>query len=159
MDVAPREELVTLRRAAFLLGRAVFGGYFVYNGINHLQNRAAMTAYASSKGVQAADMAVPATGAMLLFGGASVIAGAKPRLGIASLLGFLAAITPKMHRFWDVADPQQRAAEQVQFLKNLALAGACLMMLEIPEPWNVDTREFEFDLEVEPTDAPPLLAA
>ena len=30
-----------------LVGRLLFGGLFLYNGINHFQNRAAMTGYAA----------------------------------------------------------------------------------------------------------------
>jgi len=26
-------------KAPFLIGRMIFGGYFLYNGINHLKNR------------------------------------------------------------------------------------------------------------------------
>ena len=38
-------------RAVFLLGRAIFGGFFVYNGINHFLNEQGMRQYAASKGV------------------------------------------------------------------------------------------------------------
>ena len=34
-----------------------------------------------------------------------------------------------MHGPWGVEDPQQRMMEQTQFLKDLALAGAALMVL------------------------------
>jgi putative oxidoreductase len=38
-------------KAPFLIGRLLFGGYFLYNGINHLRNREQMAPYAESKGV------------------------------------------------------------------------------------------------------------
>ena len=37
-----------------LAGRLIFGGYFLYNGINHIRNRDALVEYAQSKGVRAA---------------------------------------------------------------------------------------------------------
>ena len=63
----------------FLLGRLAFGGFFLYNGINHLRNRKALAQYAGAKNIPAADIAVPATGALLLFGAASLLLGIKPR--------------------------------------------------------------------------------
>jgi len=35
-------------KTALLFGRAIFGGFFLYNGINHFKNREMMAAYASS---------------------------------------------------------------------------------------------------------------
>ena len=45
-------------RSLFVLGRAIFGGYFLYNGINHFINESMMSQYAASKGVAAPDAAV-----------------------------------------------------------------------------------------------------
>src|SRR5438093_3605051 len=128
-------------RALFLLGRALFGGFFVFNGINHFRNQEGMSQYAEANGVPAADTAVPATGAMLLTGGLSVLLGVKPRQGLAALIGFLVPVTLQMHRFWEVEDPQQRMNEMVHFSKNLALIGAALMMLKLEQPWEASLDE------------------
>lgn len=128
-------------RALFLLGRAIFGGFFVFNGINHFRNQEGMSQYAEAKGVPAADAAIPATGAMLLAGGLSVMLGVKPRQGLAALIGFLVPVTLQMHRFWEVEDPQQRVNEMVHFSKNLALIGAALMMLKLEQPWEASLDE------------------
>ena len=130
-------------RALFLAGRAIFGGFFAYSGLNHFQQKKSMTQYAESKGVpaRAAEAAIPATGAMLLAGGLSVLAGAKPRQGLATIVGFLIPVTLQMHRFWEVEDPQQRQQEMINFSKNLALVGAALMMLQIREPWPISIDE------------------
>jgi putative oxidoreductase len=124
-------------RALFMLGRVVFGGFFAYNGINHLQNQQMMSQYAESKGVPAAETAVPASGALLLAGGLSIIAGLKPKQGLAAIVGFLIPVTLQMHRFWEVSEPQTRMNEMINFSKNMALVGAALMMLQIPEPWPI----------------------
>ncbi len=42
-------------KAPFLIGRLMFGGYFLYAGINHLKNRQQMAPYAESKGVPAPE--------------------------------------------------------------------------------------------------------
>jgi len=126
-----------MRRALYVLGRTMFGGYFVYNAINHFKNEAQMSGYAASKGVKAPDIAVLVSGAMLAIGGGSVLLGVKPRLGLLTLIGFLIPTSLQMHGFWEVDDPQQQMAEMVNFTKNMALVGAALTMLEIPQPWPI----------------------
>lgn len=135
-------------RPLFVLGRLIFGGFFVYNGINHLMNRDGMSQYAAAKGVPSAETAVPATGAMLLAGGLSIMAGAKPRQGLAAILGFLIPVTLQMHRFWEVEDPQQRMSEMVNFSKNVALIGAAMMMLQLDHPWpaSIDSARAEEEM-------------
>jgi uncharacterized membrane protein YphA (DoxX/SURF4 family) len=130
-------------RALFLAGRAIFGGFFAYNGIHLFQHRQSMTQYAESKGLpaSAAEAAIPAAATMLLGGGLGILAGAKPKQGLAAIVGFLIPVTLQMHRFWEVEDPQQRQQEMINFTKNMALVGAALMMLQIPEPWPISIDE------------------
>lgn len=122
-------------RGVFVLGRLIFGGYFVYNGINHFMNEPQMRAYAASKGVRSPDAAVRGSGALLLAGGASVIAGVQPRQGLAAIIAFLVPVSLQMHRFWEIDDPAVRMAETVNFTKNMALVGAALALMQIPQPW------------------------
>jgi putative oxidoreductase len=119
----------------FLLGRIVFGGFWVYNGISHLTQHRAMARYAASQGVPAPVLAVLATGLLLLAGGGLVILGAWPRVGLVLLIVFLLGVTPRMHAYWKVQDPAARMAEMVNFTKNMALLGACVMLLMLAEPW------------------------
>src|SRR4051812_18056540 len=88
-------------RALFMLGRTIFGGFFLYNGINHFQHLDQMAPYAAAKGVPAPDRAVQTSGALLLAGGLGVLTGLKPRLGLAAIIGFLVPVSLQMHRFWD----------------------------------------------------------
>jgi uncharacterized membrane protein YphA (DoxX/SURF4 family) len=125
-----------LERAAQIAGRAMFGGYFLYNGINHFRNRQAMAGYARSKGVAAADAAVIATGAMMVAGGLSIIAGRQPKWGAGLIASFLLGVSPQMHAFWKEQDPQARMPELINFTKNMALVGASLMAAAHPEPWS-----------------------
>jgi uncharacterized membrane protein YphA (DoxX/SURF4 family) len=123
--------------AVFLIGRIVFGGFFLVNGINHLTMLSMMAAYSEAKGVPAAGPAVVVTGLLLIFGGLSVLLGFRPRLGLAALIVFLVGVTPLMHGFWQVADAQARLHETTQFMKNAALLGAALALLRLPIPWPV----------------------
>jgi putative oxidoreductase len=119
----------------FLIGRAILGGYFVYNGINHIKNREGMAAYAGAKGVPMPEVAVPGSGVLMILGGASIILGVQPKLGIAAILTFLTSVSPVMHPFWEESDPNKRMAEMINFTKNAALAGATLALVGIEEPW------------------------
>jgi putative oxidoreductase len=122
-------------KALFIAGRVLFGGFFAFSGLNHFLQLGFMAGYAQMKGVPAPAFAVALTGALLLAGGLSMLFGAWPRLGIALIVVFLFPTTVIMHDFWSVPDPMQQMVEMTSFMKNMALAGAALMMLAIPEPW------------------------
>jgi putative oxidoreductase len=121
----------------FLIGRIVFGGFFIYNGINHLIRRRMLASYVGAKHVPVPDAAVALTGAILLIGGTSVLLGIKPKIGAAAILTFLAGASPVMHDFWRTADPAQRQSDSNQFAKNMALLGATLTLMGVEEPWPV----------------------
>jgi putative oxidoreductase len=137
-------------RAVFVLGRTIFGGFFAYNGINHFKQQEMMSQYAAQKGVPAPELAIPVSGALLLAGGLSVMAGVRPRQGLAAIIAFLIPVSLQMHRFWDVEDPQQRMQETVHFMKNMALVGAALTMMEIRTPWaaSIDSARREEEMYV-----------
>jgi len=120
---------------AFLAGRTIFGGYFLYNGINHFLNHRMLADYARSKGVAAPGAAVAASGVLIFAGGLSLVAGTWPKLGSALISAFLLGVSPQMHAFWREQDPQQRMNEMVNFTKNMALVGASLFAAAHPEPW------------------------
>ncbi|HTS05231.1 MAG TPA: DoxX family protein [Candidatus Eisenbacteria bacterium] len=122
-------------KTPFLIGRLLFGGFFLYNGIHHLRNRHQMGPYAEAKGVPKGDVAVALTGIPLVIGGASMLLGVKPKLGAAAILGFLAGVSPIMHDFWRQEDPAQRQNEMINFMKNAALAGGALALMGVEEPW------------------------
>jgi putative oxidoreductase len=119
----------------FMLGRAIFGGFFLYSGIHHLTASKSLTEYAKFKGVPMPELAVKGSGLALIVGGTSILLGVKPKLGTAAVLGFLASVTPLIHDFWNVNDPQKKQIEMVNFTKNLALLGGTLALMGVEEPW------------------------
>lgn len=116
-------------RVIYGLGRAILGGFFAYNGINHFQNTEALAGYAASKQVSDPERSVKIAGGVLLASGVSMFFGYKPRLGALGALGFLAAVSPIMHDYWNVEDPQQKQNDLIQFSKNVALIGAALAVI------------------------------
>ena len=120
-------------KGLFLAGRLILGGFFLYNGINHFKQRQGMAQYAGSKNLPNPELAVLASGAMLAAGGTSLILGLKPKLGILSLVGFLAASSPLFHDFWNEQDPQAKQNQLIHFSKNIAILGAALALLGVEE--------------------------
>jgi uncharacterized membrane protein YphA (DoxX/SURF4 family) len=121
----------------FLVGRILLGGFFINSGINHFRRISMMSGYAQMKGVPMPKASVAFTGALLLVGGLSVLLGVYPTIGIAALAAFLIPTTFMMHAFWKVEDPMAKMGERVNFTKNIALLGAALTLLAIPQPWTV----------------------
>jgi uncharacterized membrane protein YphA (DoxX/SURF4 family) len=118
-----------------LIGRIIFGGYFLYNALNHLVLGAgALTGYAQMKGVPAPKAAVYGSGILLLLGGLSILLGFQPRWGIVLLILFLVPVSIMIHNFW-AEEGEARMADTINFTKNMALVGALLAFLAIPEPW------------------------
>jgi putative oxidoreductase len=113
----------------------IAGRIFLYNGINHFRQTEALAGYAKSKNVPAAEAGVLVAGAMLTFGGASLVSGVKPKLGAAAVIGFLLGVSPLIHDFWNMEDPQQRQNDLINFSKNVALAGAAIALAGVEEPW------------------------
>jgi putative oxidoreductase len=117
------------------LGRTVFGGYFLYNGINHFLNRESLVEYARTKGVPMPAIAVAGSGILIVLGGLSLLAGAKPRVGTALITTFLAGVTPSVHTFWNETDEARWMEEFVNFTKNIALIGGACFAAALPERW------------------------
>jgi uncharacterized membrane protein YphA (DoxX/SURF4 family) len=122
-------------KAPFLIGRILFGGFFLYNGINHLREAKSMAPYAGSKGVPSPELAIKLSAIPLIAGGASILLGAKPKLGAMAILGFLVGVSPVMHDFWRNEDPNQKMNDMINFTKNMALAGGALALMGVDEPW------------------------
>ena len=119
----------------FIIGRILFGGYFIMNGFNHLKNKSMLTGYAASKGVPSPSLAVVGSGLLILLGGLGVLLGVYTQISLWLIIIFLVPVSFKMHNFWTVAEPQAKMMEQVNFMKNMALVGAALMMMLLSEPW------------------------
>ena len=111
-----------------LLGRILFSAIFLMSGFAHFKQRAAMVPYAKSKRAPAPELMIPITGLMLLAGGLSVLLGLYARLGGWLLALFLIPTALIMHRFWGLPDKGQAQNEQAHFMKDMALAGAALMI-------------------------------
>lgn len=100
----------TERRAALMFGRAIFGGFFLCSGLKHFAGAEALRGYARSKGVPMPEVAVAASGALMVLGGLSLLTGVKPRIGAAmmALIGG-AALAAAIPEPWPASVPISRA--------------------------------------------------
>jgi putative oxidoreductase len=111
-----------------LIARIVFCSIFAASAFGHFTQTAGMAAYAESKGVPNGRVAVLGGGVVLVAGVVSLLLGLWADLGALALLCFLVPTAFIMHPFWKETDPQSQQAEQVQFMKDISLAGAALAL-------------------------------
>ena len=118
-----------------LLSRVILGFYFLFNSFNHFRNLNSLAGWVQSKNVPAPKLMVALTGILLLIGGLSILLGVYIEIGILALTLFFLPVTFVMHDFWRETDPQMKMMQMINFMKNLALWGAILALLFIPQPW------------------------
>jgi uncharacterized membrane protein YphA (DoxX/SURF4 family) len=120
---------------AFLVGRILAGGYYLYNAYEMLTGVGHAARAAAAHGVPAPELAVIGAGVLLLIAGLSFVLGVFPQVGVGAIVLFLVPVTLIMHPFWADRDPAQRQADIVNFTKNVALLGSALMFLTVARPW------------------------
>jgi putative oxidoreductase len=124
-------------RAIVPIGRVLFAVIFVASIAGHFSS--AEIAQASAHGVPFAHLLVPLAGILALVGGVSVMLGYHAKLGALLLLIFLVPVTLFMHKFWGLPDPQMALMQRINFMKNAALAGTCLMIMYFGSgPYSLD---------------------
>jgi putative oxidoreductase len=119
-------ELQGITRYLVPVGRALFALVFLMAGPGHFMPQT--IAYAASRGVPLASIAVPVSGVLALLGGLSVLLGYRARVGAWLLVLFLVPVTLMLHRFWGISDPVMAQTQQVMFLKNISMLGAALLI-------------------------------
>lgn len=114
-----------------LIGRILFAALFIGSAFGHLTQSEAMAGYASSRGVPQAKLAVLGSGVLILIGGLLVLLGIWMDLGALLLVLFLLPTAVLMHPFWKETDPMAKQNEMVSFNKDVALAGAALLLFAL----------------------------
>jgi putative oxidoreductase len=124
---------------ASVVARPMLAGMFVYGGFDAFTNPASKVPKASKVAPQiAATVGLPAeteqlvklNGAVQIGAGLALAAGVFPRLAALTLAGSLVPTTVAGHRFWEEEDDAARKQQLVQFLKNAAMFGGLLLIVE-----------------------------
>ncbi len=122
-----------------LLGRILYSGIFLMSGPGHFTQKS--IGYAAAQGVPLAALAVPFSGVLAILGGLSILLGYKAKYGAWLLVLFLVPVTFMMHRFWGVPDPMMAMMQKVNFMKNMSMTGAALLIAYLGSgPLSLDER-------------------
>jgi uncharacterized membrane protein YphA (DoxX/SURF4 family) len=117
--------------AIIVIGRILFAFIFVTSGIAHFAKLEAMTGYAQYKKLPAAKLGVMISGLFFLLGGIYIAAGFWVDLGALLLAITLILAAVIFHNFWKETDPTAKQNEMIAFNKDIALAGASLMLFAL----------------------------
>ncbi|MEI8214603.1 MAG: DoxX family protein [Actinomycetota bacterium] len=117
--------------AVLLVGRILFAFIFITSGITHFAKLEAMTGYAQYKKLPAAKLGVLASGLFFLLGGVYVAIGLWVDLGALLLAITLILAAVIFHNFWKESDATAKQNEMIAFNKDLALAGAALILFAL----------------------------
>jgi putative oxidoreductase len=115
--------------AVVLVGRILFAAIFLGGALGHFTSTAAMTAYTESMGLRPGRLFVIGSAVWMLSAAVLVVLGAWADLGALMLAVFLLPTAVVMHRFWSAPDAETKMTEQIQFNKDISLAGAALILL------------------------------
>jgi putative oxidoreductase len=127
--------------AVVVLGRFFFALIFLMAGANHFNKQT--IGYAASQGVPLAAIAVPLAGVLAIGGGLSILLGYRAKLGAWLIVLFLVLVTPTMHKFWGVADPNVAQLQMIMFLKNVSMLGGALLISQFGSgPFSLDARRW-----------------
>lgn len=123
-----------------LIGRILYATVFLVSVPGFFTDDRMIT-YAIASGVPFPAIAVPLAGTIALLGSVSILLGYKTKIGAWLLVVFLVPVTLMVHPFWGIADPWSAAQQKIQFMKNLSLAGAALMIAYFGAGWfSLDSR-------------------
>ena len=125
-----------------LIGRILFGGFFVMGGAMHFMKLKDMTEYARMKGAPMPKLSVIGSGMVSMLAGLGVVFGVYQSISLLAITAFFVVITPIMHAFWKVTDPNMKMMEMQMFLKNMALMGAALALYVFSSNWPLSLFSF-----------------
>ncbi|OJW12345.1 MAG: DoxX family protein [Planctomycetales bacterium 71-10] len=133
--------IATVQGLISVLGRVALSAIFLLSAVgNKIPNFGAISDLLGSKGMPAPKFMLAGAIAFLIAGSLSVIAGYKTRWGALLLFLFLLPTTYLFHDFWNLTG-EAAHDQQIQFMKNLSMAGAFLFLLANGGgAWSLDAR-------------------
>jgi uncharacterized membrane protein YphA (DoxX/SURF4 family) len=114
-----------------VIGRILFAFIFIASGIGHFAKLEMMTGYAKYKKLPAAKLGVIASGLFFLLGGIYIALGFWVDLGALMLAITLLLAAVIFHNYWKETDATAKQNEMIAFNKDLALAGAALILFAL----------------------------
>jgi putative oxidoreductase len=112
------------------LGRSLLSTIFIYGGWSTFVKPDGRATKVEQAGIPMARQATILNGAAMTLGGFALALDIAPKLASLVLLGTLIPTTYVGHAFWQEDVPANRAGQKVHFLKNLAMIGGLLVVLQ-----------------------------
>ncbi|WP_249138691.1 DoxX family protein [Phycicoccus avicenniae] len=118
------------------IARPMLASMFVVGGVDQLKKPAAKSGVARPVVEKVApllrlpedtELLVRANGVVMVGAGTMLALGKMPRVSAVLLAATLVPTTVAAHRFWEEEDPDTRAMQKIQFLKNLGMLGGVLL--------------------------------
>jgi putative oxidoreductase len=133
----------TLQGVLSVLGRVMLCTIFFMAAVgNKIPHFSAVAEVMAKVGIPAPQVMLAGAIVFLIAGSLQVILGYHSRIGAALLLVFLVLATYYFHAFWKLSDPQAQQEQMIQFMKNLGLMGAMVLIIANGTgPMSLDVRE------------------
>jgi len=132
--------MTSLQSTTVLVGRILLGLIFVLSGFAKISGFDGTAGYIASKGLPLPQVLAALTIVVELGGGLALMAGFYTRQAVVALAGFSLLTAVVFHNFWAAPQPEQMA-QQINFMKNLAIAGGMLVLAAFgPGRLSVDAR-------------------
>ncbi len=111
------------------LGHLLLAGMFITGGAKAFAEPGGRVKKVEAAGIPAPRQATILNGAIMTVAGGALAVGIAPKLAALALVGTLVPTTFVGHAYWDEEEPGNRANQQTQFIKNLAMLGGLLLVL------------------------------
>ena len=129
-----------ITNTAALVGRILLAILFITSGWGKIGGFDGTAAYMTAKGLPMAQVLLPLTILLELGGGILLVVGFKARWAALALFLFLIPTTLIFHAFWGI-DPKEAGMQQINFLKNVSIAGGMLMVFAFgPGAYSLDRK-------------------
>lgn len=113
-------------RYTVLIGRILYSLIFFNTIMNQFTREA--VGFALLSGLPDPAVLVPLSGILAILGAISIILGYKAKWGAWLIVIFLIPVTFYMHPFWKETDLMQRQIQLANFMKNISMLGAALII-------------------------------
>jgi putative oxidoreductase len=123
-----------------LIGRILLSAIFVQSGWGKIAGFTRTATAIASKGLPAPEVMAALTICVELGAGLLLVFGWKARWAALALAVFSLLAAFLFHNYWTMSEPQA-AANHINFMKNVAIAGGMLMVMAFgPGRYSIDRR-------------------
>jgi len=120
----------TVQGILAVIGRVLLCTIFLMSAVgNKIPNFSKVAELMGNVGIPAPQVMLVGAIVFLIVGSASIILGYRSRIGASLLLVFLILASYYFHAFWKAAEPQAQQEQMIQFMKNLGLMGAMILII------------------------------